>query len=78
MSQTNNANDALKEILNILSLISENSKDALEFNLDDFTKIEIRKKFKEISFFSNKKLFLMKQTNYTYILSGKFMIFLNH
>ena len=65
MSQTNNANDALKEILNILSLISENSKDALEFNLDDFTKIEIRKKFKEISFFKQKTI--SYETNELYI-----------
>ena len=42
MSQTKNANDVLKEILNILSLISEKPKDSLEFNLDYLKKQQIR------------------------------------
>lgn len=65
MSESNYANNILKEILNILSLIIEKTKDSFELSLDYKKKSEIRKKFPEISFFKQKTI--SYDTNELYI-----------
>ena len=76
MSESNYANNILKEILNILSLLSEKTKDSFILSLDYHNKSEIRKKFPEISFFKQKTI--SYNTNDLYIfLICKIYYFLN-
>lgn len=68
MSEAHFANDVLREILNILSLISGKTKDTLDFSLGYVKKSEIRQKFPEINFLKQKTISYDTKDLYIYLL----------